>query len=90
MSTTPWVQDSPTSYSQTVSYQPGTPGARLFQLFLEVISGPVFNWKLTVSEHNGVLFTREFLLSGVSNTPAIAQQEADLILTKYLQGHLSP
>ncbi len=89
MSSTPWTPNGPNAYARTEDYQPGTPKERIFYLFLQEITDIQFNWKLTVSENNGVLFTRKFLLTGGSNTPGIAQRQADQILAQYLQGHLS-
>ena len=89
MSTTPWSQVGTNSYARTEDYQPGTPKERVFYLFLESITDPSFNWKLTVSENNGILFTQKFLLTGGSNTPPIAEAQADQILAQYLRGHLA-
>ncbi len=89
MSSTPWTPSGTHSWTRTEDYQPGTPKERIFYLFLEEITDISFNWKLSVSENGGVLFTQKFYLGGASNTPTIAQRQADQILTQYLQGHFA-
>lgn len=87
MSTTSWQQTGTNAYTREEDYQPGTPKPRVFYLFLEGIPDLQFNWKLTVSENGGILFTQKFLLSGGSNTATIAQQYADRVLAQYIQAH---
>lgn len=89
MSSTPWGPSGTHSYARTEDYQPGTPKERVFYLFLEPITDVAFNWKLSVSENGGVLFTQKFLLTGGSNTPPIAEAQADQILAQYLRGHFA-
>ena len=90
MSTTNWIQVPEPGgihgYTRTETYQPGTTKERNFYLFLEEVRGARFNWKLTVSENDGILFSREFILGNALNTPAIAKQTADQIMAQYNKG----
>jgi hypothetical protein len=91
--TTQWIQVPEPGgihgYTRTETYQPGTVKERNFYLFVEEIKGTHFNWKLTVSENDGILFAKEFYLGAALNTPDIAKQTADQIMAQYLKG-LSP
>jgi len=90
MSSTPWIQVPEPGgihgYTRNETYKPGTSKERNFYLFLEEVKSVQFNWKLTVSENNGILFVREFILGGALNTPAIAQQTADQIMANFIKG----
>jgi|SoimicMinimDraft_4_1059732.scaffolds.fasta_scaffold145796_2 hypothetical protein len=90
---TPWIQVPEPGgihgYTRNETYQPGTTKERNFYLFVEEIKGTHFNWKLTVSENDGILFAKEFYLGAALNTPDIAKQTANQIMAQYIKG-LSP
>jgi len=90
MSTTNWIQvpepGGVHGYTRNETYKPGTSKERNFYLFLEEVKEARFNWKLTVSENDGILFTKEFYLGDALNTPAIAKQTADSIMANFIKG----
>lgn len=90
MSSTPWIQVPEPGgihgYTRNEIYKPGTPKERNFYLFLEEVKEAGFNWKLTVSENNGILFTKEFYLGGALDTPDIAKQTADQMMINFIKG----